>query len=108
MPRAVDASSSTQSVASSLPASSSVAATSSAPAGQGEEVLRLSAGSLEVQMWLTTHGLDQYVAPLLAAGYNRLVLLRCMGEDEENNLVSQQKMPIPHARDSWNKSTRGV
>ena len=59
---------------------------------------RLSAGSGEVAAWLMSHGLDAYTAPLIEAGYTRLVLFGGMDDSEVDTVVSSNKMPHPHAR----------
>ena len=59
---------------------------------------RLSVGTAEVSAWLLAHGLDKYTAPLLASGYDRLVLLRGMDAAEMEEVIVDNKMPRPHAR----------
>ena len=69
--------------------------------GAGEEVSlhqRLSFRSGEVASWLLSHGLDTYTTRLIEAGYTRLVLFSGMDESEMETVISDNKMPLPHAR----------
>ena len=52
----------------------------------------------ETGAWLQAHGLEHYAESFVALGYHRLVLLRGMDEKEETELISDHKMPRPHAR----------
>ena len=70
----------------------------SQPAPDGASLSRRSVGSDAVSAWLTTHGLDRYIHPLIEQGYDRLVLVAGMDEDECEAAVATNKMPHPHAR----------
>ena len=56
------------------------------------------AGCDEVATWLMSHGLDAYTAPMIEAGYTRLVLFAGMERSEMDGVISDNKMPYPHAR----------
>jgi hypothetical protein len=52
----------------------------------------------EVQSWLAAHWLSAYSAPIVAAGYDKLIFLRGLNDGEVESLVQTLKMPHPHAR----------
>ena len=52
----------------------------------------------QVSAWLDNRELGRYAAQLIAAGYDSMVFFTAMDGDELSQLVSDLKMPTPHAR----------
>eukprot|EP01048_Picozoa_sp_COSAG05_P024663 COSAG05_NODE_5906_length_1062_cov_1.095535_2_plen_134_part_01 len=52
----------------------------------------------EVGVWLAARGLEAYEHSFVRLGYHRLVLLRGMDEEEENDLITAHSMLRPHER----------
>lgn len=63
------------------------------PTGSATEV-----PAREVYLWLADHGLEEYATQIVAQGYDKLLFLRELGDEEVEGLTQSLKMPHPHAR----------
>jgi hypothetical protein len=64
---------------------------------QGED-RDISFGAQQVELWLAANDLDQYGSQLRNAGYNRMTFLGGMIDAELEAVITELKMPRPHAR----------
>jgi hypothetical protein len=51
-----------------------------------------------VHEWLQGHGLEQYLHPLMEAGYSSMRFVRDMDESDIALTIDECKMPRPHAK----------